>query len=304
MIVRHTRDRVTWIDVESPTKEELREVMKEFSIDERIEDEIVNPTPYPLFIPFPDYVYAVLHFPTADPAGGSKNQEMDFIVGKEFIITARYEVIDSIHNLHKVFEAEELLGYHRDEVKTPVLLERIFRRLYGALGHEAEQAALRLEKIEKDIFSGRERETVRAISDVGRTLLRFDTTLARHAEPLSAFISELSSPDFFGKKFREHGAHIEAERSHAAGLIASYRAVARELRSTNDSLLSTSQNEVVKTLTVIAFITSPPILIAGIFGMNTDSPIAEHPDAFWLVLSLMAISSLTVYVSFRIKKWL
>lgn len=305
MIVRHTRGSVTWIDIESPGADELRQVMREFNIDARIEDEIVSPTPYPLFIPFEDYVYAVLHFPTADPGGGSKNQEMDFIVGPEFIITARYEVIDSIHNLHKVFEAEELLGFSKDDVKAPVLLERIFRRLYGALGNEAEQAALRLERIEADIFSGKERATVRAISEVGRTLLRFDTTLARHAEPLSSFLQELSKPEFFGKRFREHGAHIEAERSHAAGLIASYRAVARELRSTNDSLLSTSQNEIIKTLTIIAFITSPPILIAGVFGMNSQyAPIVNRPDGFFIVLILMALSSLLVYISFRWKKWL
>lgn len=305
MIVRHARGKVTWIDIESPTLDELRGVMKEFSIDARIEDEIVSPTPYPLFIPFEEYVYAVLHFPTADPSGGSKNQEMDFIVGKDFIITARYEVIDSIHNLHKVFEAEELLGLPNTEVKAPVLLERIFRRLYGALGNEAEQAAKRLERIERDIFEGRERATVRAISEVGRTLLRFHTTLARHADPLTAFIQELAKPEFFGKTFREHGAHIEAERVHAATLIESYRAVARELRSTNDSLLSTSQNEIIKTLTVMAFITSPPILIAGVFGMNSEyAPLVGRTDGFWIVIGIMVLSSLSVYILFRLKRWL
>ena len=92
----------------------------------------------------------VLHFPTARQGGGTKSQEMDFIVGKKVIITARYEVIDPIHNLHKVFEAEELLGMPRGENKEQVLLERIFRRLYGALGAEVEEAARRLEVIERE----------------------------------------------------------------------------------------------------------------------------------------------------------
>lgn len=306
MLLRHTRGDITWIDMEAPTEAELLDVLHEFKVDARIEDEIISPTPYPLFIPFQKYLYLVLHFPTALPEGGTKNQEMDFIVGEHFIITCRYEVIDPIHNLHKVFEAEELLGLPKSEVKTHVLLERIFRRLYGALGNEVEDAARHLERIERDIFSGKESETVRAISEVGRTLLRFETALARHTEPLSAFIHELSLARFFGKAFSEHGAHIKAERDHAVTLISSYRAVAAELRDTNDSLLSTSQNEIIKTLTIITFITFPPLLIAGIFAMNTVNgvPIVGLPHDFWLVMVLMVLSSMMVYLFFRLKRWL
>ncbi len=94
---------------------------------------------------------------------------MDFIVGKHFLITARYEVIDSIHNLHKVFEAEELLGLP-GAARTDALLERVIRRLYSALSDETEHAARSLERIERDIFSGKERETVRTVSDIGRVL--------------------------------------------------------------------------------------------------------------------------------------
>ncbi len=305
MLIRHARGDITWIDIEAPTEAELGGILHEFNIDPRIEDEIISPTPYPLFIPFTNYLYLVLHFPTALPDGGTKNQEIDFIVGENFIITGRYEVIDPIHNLHKVFEAEELLGLPKSEVKTHVLLERIFRRLYGALGNEAEDTARKLERIERDIFSGKERENVHAISEVGRTLLRFETTLARHQEPLSTFIDELTSKRFFGKEFAEHGAHIKAERDHAVTLITSYRAVATELRDTNDSLLSTSQNEVMKTLTVVTFIIFPLSLIASLFQMNTPgTPLSNNPNAFWIVLAFMLIVSSLLGLFVIRRKWL
>lgn len=305
MIFRHDRAGVTWVDIESPTEGELASVMQEFQIDPRIEEEIISPTAYPLFIPFEKYVYMVLHFPTALPGGGTKNQEIDFIVSDDFIITARYEVIDPIHNLHKVFEAEELLGMPAGGKKEQVLLERIFRRLYGALGAEVEEAARQLEVIERDIFSGKERATVRAISQVGRTLLRFETTLARHEEPLSAFVNELSSPAFFGKAFAELGARIRAEREHAVNLVASYRAVARELRDTNDSLLSSSQNEVMKTLTVVTFIVLPLTLIAAVFQMNVPgAPLMDNPHAFWIILACMIAISTTFGVVTIRRGWL
>ena len=305
MITRHKRGKITWVDLESPTHDELAGVMREFGIDERIEEEIISPTPYPITISFPKYQYLILHFPTADPSAGTRNQEIDLIVGKTFIITARYEVIDTIHNLHRVFEAEELLGFPNKTERADVLLERLIRRLYGAIREEMEHASRILERIERDMFSGKERTTVHAISDIGRVLLRFETTLVRHSEPLDAFLTELGTPAFFGKSFREHATHIEAERKHVADLVSSYRAAASELRTTNDSLLSASQNEVMKTLTVVTFIVFPLSLIAALFQMNVaDAPLANSPHAFWLILAFMVcISGILAFYAFK-KKWL
>ena len=307
MITRHKRGKVTWIDIESPTEDELRSVMEEFSIDPRVEEEIISPTPYPIVVSFPTYLYMILHFPTADVRGGAKGQEVDFIVGKSFIITARYEVIESIHNLHKVFEAEELIGLPAHENSTSELLERILRRLYGAIRQEAEHISVMLDGIERDIFDGKERKTVRTISEANRVLLRFERTLARHSESLSTFLEELATPAFFGRGFHPHAAHIMALRDHVASLISAYRAVAIELRQTNDSLLSAGQNEIMKTLTIMTFITFPPILIAGLFGMNIEPafiPIVHHPMAFVFVIGIMLLGSLSVYLFFRLKNWL
>lgn len=304
MTTRHSYGKTLWVDLEAPRREELREVMHEFDIAPEIEEEIVSPTPYPVIAAYPEYAYLILHFPTADLKGGARNQEVDFIVGKNFIITVRYEVIGSIHNLHKVFEAERLLGTIT-EVEGPALLERIMRRLYGAMRDEMESVAISLDRIERDIFSGKERRTVRTISEVARVLLRFDTSLMRHEEPLADFLEHLSLPAFFGKGFARTAAKIESEREHVETLVASYRAVASELRETNDSLLSTSQNETMKVFTAITVILLPMTLIAGIFGMHTQyEPLMGHPHDFWIVLSIMLGVGLITAVFLRHKKWI
>lgn len=307
MVTRHTRGKVTWIDLESPTHDELADVMREFNIDERIEEEIIAPTHYPLAIPFPRYHYLILHFPTSDPGSGTRNQEVDFIVGKNFLITARYEVIDTIHNLHRVFEAEELLGLPHPATRADELLERIMRRLYGAIREEMERAARTLDHVEQDMFAGKERDTVHTISDVGRVLLRFQTTLGRHVEPLSLFLHGLATPSFFGTHFKEHIVHIEAERDHVADLVRSYRAAASELRATNDSLLNASQNEVMKRLTILAFLGLPITVLAQIFSLSIDTqsiPLHDSPYGFWIVTGLGILASLMVYLVFKLKKWL
>ncbi len=305
MITRHERGRIAWIDLESPTRDELSRVMQEFGIDARVEEEIATATPYPLSLASPRYLYLVLHFPTTDPNGGTKSQEVDFIVGKNFLITARYEIIKSIHNLHKVFEAEELLGLHGNIESADALLERIFRRLYGAIREEVEEMSVTIDRIERDIFGGKEKQTVRLISETNRVLLRFDTIMKRHAESLPLFLTDLCAPTFFGKRFVERAQRVQAEHDHVASLVSSYREVAGVLRETNDSLLSASQNSVMKDLTVIASITLPLGLITDLFQMNvSDAPFANDPHAFWIILSIIFASSIFLIVYSKHRRWL
>jgi Mg2+ and Co2+ transporter CorA len=280
--------------------------MQEFGVAAQIEEEIISPTPYPLVVSFPEYVYLILHFPTMNTAEGAKNQELDFVVGKNFIITVRYEVIDPIFALHKTFEAEELVQGERQGPQERYLLEQLFRRLYRATREEVEQIARVLDRIERDIFSGKEQTTVRSISDIARTLLRFETTLTRHGDILSTFLSELKTGDFFGKEFSIIASHIESERAHVASLIASYRAVARELRTTNDSLLSASQNHAAKMFTLMAFCTFPLAVIAAIFAMDTayKPPFIGHPYDFWIIIGIMVLVDSAFLLFFKIKKWI
>jgi len=296
---------MTWVDLEAPSRDELRAVMDEFNIAEEIEDEIVKPTPYPLFAAMAGYVYLILHFPTADLKGGARNQEVDFIVGKHFLVTVRYEVIGSINHLHKAFEAEELLGSAKKAAEGPALVEQVVRRMYTSMREEIEDVAQKLDRIERDIFSGKERGTVRTISEVGRVLLRFDTSLVRHAEPLGLFLDALATTPFFGKGFSKTAVRIESERAHAEALVASFRAVAKELRETNDSLLSTSQNQTMKIFTGITVILLPLTLIAALFGMHTDNePITGDPQDFWIILGIMAAVGIILAIIMRIKKWI
>lgn len=305
MLTRHTRDTVTWIDLESPTPEELSQTVAEFSLDAKVKEEIIAPTPYPLSVAYERYLYFVLHFPTADPEGGAKSQEVDFIIGKNFLITVRYEVVASLHALHRAFEAEELLGISSKKVSAGMLLERILEKLYGAIGEEIEDTARILERIERDIFDGKERQTVRKISAVARVLLRFDTTLARHGELMPPIIKALAGTRYFGPSFIRIGNRIEARRVHIEALVASYRQVVAELRVTNDSQLSASQNEVMKTLTVITVAVLPPSLIISLFEMNSDSvPLHDSAYGFWIIGSLTLVLCGGFIILSKRKGWL
>lgn len=305
MISRYEQHGRVWIDLERPTDEEVHTIAQEFSISERLEAELVSPTPAPLVASDAGVTFLVLHFPTHGADDGEiRDQEVDFIVGDTFIITIRYEVIAPLHHLRKALEAQQLLAPHH-ALTTDVLLETLFSHLYSSVRNHITTSASRLSHIEHDMFNGFERHTVRTISSASREFLHVEAALANQEEPLIRFLKAVALQDHFGKAFGERVERIRAERAQTVRLAATYRAVATELRETNASLLESRQNEIMKTLTVVTFIMLPLELITFVFSMHAlGTPLEENPNAFWIILAIMLGTSGILTFFLARKRWI
>ena len=78
-----------------------------------------------------------------------------------------------------------------------------------------------------------------------------------------------------------------------------------ELRETNNSILTTKQNEIMKTLTILAFIVVPLATLSQIFGMNvTHTPLVGLPYDFWIIIGIMLGLALAMFGYFKYKKWI
>ncbi|MCR4333799.1 MAG: magnesium transporter CorA family protein [Patescibacteria group bacterium] len=305
MIFRYEYPGGVWVDLEQPSGEEIRHIAHEFSISERIETELLSPTPSPLAAGDEGNALLVLHFPAhGNKSNDAKNQEIDFIVGKDFIITVRYEVVVPLYHLKKLLEAQKLVS-SQHTISTDVLIEILFAHLYTSVRDHTNHVADSLARTEHEMFDGHERQTVRIISDISREFLHLEAALANQEEPLDHFLKALAHRGFFGVSFAQRAQRILDERTQVERLIKTHRAIATEMRETNMALLEARQNEIMKTLTIVNFIFLPLGLISWTFAMRTEgTPIINSPHAFWIVLGIM-LGVATLLTAFFIKKrWL
>ena len=305
MIFRNEYTNGVWVDLEQPTAEEVRKIAAEFSLSESIELELLSPTPVPTVTGDDGAVLLVLHFPTQGMENGeTKNQEVDFIVGKNFLITVRYEVVAPLHHLKKLLEAQELVA-ERAPLTTDVLLETLFAHLYTAMRTHATHIASELSRVEKDMFAGKERTTVRLISIISREFLHIEAVLINQEESLRHFLDALHQYGHFGPSFPERAKRILDERLHIGQIVKTHRAIASEMRETNIAILGANQNEIMKTLTVVTFIFLPLEFITFVYGMHAPgTPLEHHPDAFWLIIGTMAIIGALITVFLIKKRWI
>lgn len=305
MMHRRTYGEVTWVDIISPTQAEIREVMREFTLDPLIAEELLAPSVRTRVDVRETYFYLVLHFPAfkhLNPTEGMET-EIDFIVGKKWILTARYDEMDPLNDFSKMFEVEQILdhsdmGKHAGYVFYHMLVE-----LYRTLRDELVHITSRLDSAEERIFQGYEKEMVVALSQISRDLLNYSQALDSHA----TILSTIESPGvaLFGYTYARHVRSVFGEYERLIFSIKSCRASLVELRETNNALLTTKQNEIMKVFTILAFVTFPLTLFSSLFGMNTNyTPIVGHQFDFWIIVSIMIGVATLFFSYFKYKKWL
>lgn len=303
MISRYKYRDLVWVDMERPTHEEVRQIMEEFEIHPIVADELLNPSLRPKVDHYENFIYLILHFPAIRHTHTNASQEVDFIIGKQFIITVRYELLDPLHKFSKVFEVNSILNKAEIGDHAGFLFFYMIRKIYLSLGHELSIISEQLRSIEERIFKGEEREMVIHLSVIHRDLLEFHRALRLHKEVLNS-LSRIAE-SFFGKDYRHYVDDIIGEYHKIDEVLDDHKEVLSDLRITNDSLLTTKTNEIMKVLTVTTFSVLPSTLIGQIFGMSfPNTPLLHHPYGFWIVISCMTVLALGVFTYSRSKHWL
>jgi magnesium transporter len=278
-----------------------------YDIDPVVGEELLNPTHRSRVDLHKDYIYLILHFPTQfNPKHtGVKHRidEIDFIIGKEFIVTTRYSSINALLEFSKIFESDSLLERKHFTKHAGFIFYHMIRNIYKSLYIKVDDIKTTLSVFEDRIYEGQEREMVFELSKMSRVILYFKESLNLHKEILTSF--EKAGKTMFEKDFQFYLRAVTGEYLKVANSIDSAKDYLNELRTTNDSLLSTKQNEIMKTLTVVNFIILPLSLITGMFGMSTDNnPIVGHPFDFWIIALIMLGLTIISTTIFKRKNWL
>jgi magnesium transporter len=306
MINKYVYKELTWIDLESPTRDEVKQVMQEFAIDPLVAQELLSPSVRPKMEMHPNFLYFVLHIPTFRRQQSRKihiDQEIDFILSHNFIITTHYDDIDPLHKFSRIFEVNSILDKAAIGQHAGYIFYYMLKRVYDGLMDELDSIDDSLHQIEVDIFEGKEKEMVLSLSATSRNLLDFKHAILHHRDILNGL--QTVSTSFFDANFGRYVQSLIDEYEKIHEIARAHSELLTELRSTNDSILSTKQNETMKVFTVMAFSTLPISLAISIISIQSPwNPILGLPYDFWIIVGATLISIMFLILYFKYKKWL
>lgn len=301
MISRRTHNHLTWIDLNRPTYAEIEDLMSEFSIHPVVAEALLEPTLHPKVEEYGDILYLVMHFPTIQKGKyGSDQIEIDFVLGKNFLITTHYENSEPLRNSAKEFEVSTILTNSTTMSTNPgYLFFHIIKSLYLDMQMELQTLRGHTKTIENMMFNGSKEKIVAELSEIAHKLLDFRESTRFHKSILLSF--EQSSVKFYGLDFKYNAELLTAEYYKLWEILENLRETVIELKKTNDSLLAFKTNETIRFLTLFTFIALPLQIIPDIFTTNV---FIEGKYSSHIVHFSSIFLSLLLFLYCRFRKWI
>jgi len=303
MISKYKLGEITWVDVASPTREEIRDLKESYSLPDLLCEELLKRTPRSKADRYKDQIYLVLHFPVRTDKS-IREHEIDFVIGKSYVITVHYEPCFALERLTHSIEEKQLIKKSSIAEHPGFLFHNIIREIYLDVMNDLEKINTKIRKIESRIFDSEEIKIVEAISHVNRDLVEFKQALRFHADVLRSF-SEAGAT-FFGSSFVYHQSLINDEYNKIRTVLEGHKEILSDIRVTNDSLISVKTSKTIRFLTSLTFIILLLTLVTGFFAMNTSPQLLLIKTKANLVFvgGAMVLLIVVLIVYFKKKKWL
>ncbi len=303
MIDRLAEGKLTWIDLISPTGDEIRQVMEEANLPPEFASDLNAPIPRSSAEHLGGVVKVTLDYPIVKRTDINHPHEIKLLATKTHLISVHFEDIEAIHRFKKEFEMVSILKSTKRKATGGHLLIALMSVLYNSLNAKLDYLESRLTDIEDEIFQEREKEMVFEISNVSRRIITFKHVLATHERVIMELKPAVEA--VFSKEHMLGVEELHDQFDHLTSRIKTVHETLIELRETNMALLTTKQNELMKTFTILAFITFPLTLFSSMFGMNTQTtPMVGQPNDFWIIVGIMGVVSVVFFMYFKYKRWI
>lgn len=294
--------KTTWIDMEKPSQSDVDYLRQNFKFHDVVLNELLPDTIRTKVDSYDDYFYIVLHFPAFDKTTRTTHsQELDILMTKNTIITSHKETIIPIKSIFDKcnLQPEEKNKYFSDGPAK--LLYYILDELLNSCFEKLDQISSNIDKTEKSIFQGKEREMIREISIIKRDILDFRRIInpqKQILESLHLTINKFFNSDEYSPFFNDLiGHHLRIWDT-----LDNYKELVESFEATNATLFSSKLNEIMKIFTIFTAMLLPISIVTSIFGMNVVVPFQNHQYGFFFVLGISTIVLVFIYLYFKKRK--
>jgi magnesium transporter len=302
-VIQHNK--TAWINIQRPTRKDLNFLRKRFNIHPVVLDELLHPGLRPKVEHYKDYIFMILYYPVYDKEKRiTTPRELNIIATKDTLITSHYKSINPVKDLFKSCQQQREARNNYMANGVGPLLYYILSAFWKNCLTKLTQINKRLNTIEREMFQEKEKEMVLEISLVKTDIINFWRIIEPQNEILDSLVKE--GPAFFGQTILPYFSDLAGTYDQILNGLESYKEVILSLEDTNQSLLSTRINEIIKILTIFSVVLLPLTLISSMWGMNfpVSLPLMYSQGGFWIMVILMLIVAGVMIAYFRKKKWL
>jgi magnesium transporter len=292
-----------WVHIESPRSADRDWLEEHFDFHPLDYEDVFSRNQRPKLDQYDDYVFIVLHFPLFDKDSARiLTAELDLFMGEDFLVTMPNIPLPPLSAMFERYREKDDLREEVFSKGSGYLLYKIVDTGVDASFPMLRKTALKLERLEDDIFEGRSSEIVRDLSDTKQEIINF----RKIVRPQRAVLRDLerTKQRYLQEELEIYFDDISDAAERIWDTLENYKEVIEGLESTNEAVLSHRLNDSFRILTAASVVLLPLTLIASIFGMNVKFPGEGETYAFYLIIALMAVMLVALVILFRRRGWL
>ncbi|MBA2359537.1 MAG: magnesium transporter CorA family protein [Actinobacteria bacterium] len=298
-----TASGLTWLHFDRPDQHAADLLAERFGWHALDVEDVLSKRQRPKIDEYPEYLFAVLHFPVYDKAIQRLNAaELDLFLGPDYLVTLpNVELLPVTRLFHRCEEDDEL----REDLFAKGswrLLYEVLDDLFDYCFPILDKIGHKLDTVEDQMFEGRAEDVVRDLSNVKQEIISYRKIIKPERSTLR--LLERRVERFLPHELDLYFDDIVDAAERIWDLLDNYKEVVEALESTNESVISHRQNDVLRLLTLISVTMLPLTLITGVFGMNVLYPGEGTSGAFWIILGALVLTLASMLGFFRYKRWL
>lgn len=290
-----------WVDLKDIDDDDIDVLTEVFNLHSLTIEDFIMTNARPKVEKFNDYIFLIM-FSMECPekeSGKIKTGEMNFCLGKNFLVTAHNDTISALS-----------VSKERIRKDSPIIKNGADFLLYSVIDclvdsyfpviHEFDNA---VDKMSDELFREPSNETLKKIYILKNEIVYLRRTIG----PQTDVMSILARGDFplVSAANTIYFRNICDNLTRLNDIVGNSRDIITGAMEAYVSIVSNRLNEIMKTLTVIATIMMPLTLIASIYGMNfKHMPELSSRFGYPLVISTMTLLTIGMLYYFKRRRWL
>ncbi|MFH1391885.1 MAG: magnesium/cobalt transporter CorA [Candidatus Diapherotrites archaeon] len=289
-------DKLVWVDITGITKEEAELVKANFGLHPLTIEDFINQHIRIKVEKFSDYLFCVFY-------GIKKTKsveliELDFVIGKNFVISNHKNEIGSFSKLKNDSQKIESLFKKGPDFIFHKLLDMEVDNYFPVL----EEIGDKIEVLEEKVAKKPLPSSLVEILKLKRMVVKIKKSAFAQREKVS-FLAK-NDYELISKKAVPYFRDVYDHAVRVSDYIDNSREAVGNAFDVYMSSIANNSNEVMKILSVIATIALPLTVVSGIYGTNFEIlPGAAFPYGFWVMIFFMIILSVSMLWFFKKRNW-
>lgn len=218
MISKYSHNQLLWIDLESPTEEELIYVLEEYRIPRLIEEEIRSKTQKTKIRSSEDIIFASFYFPKILHNDNKIiENKVIFVVCKDIVLTIHDNPIDAIGEFLNNLEMDSAILDELKITNNGLMTFYLIKSLYVNLKEQLVINNNGIKEIENKILNPKNKNISKLIYNKNYLLIKIDKILNFNERILKSFFDNLIN--IFGHSIEYYSSVIQNEHTDIKDML-------------------------------------------------------------------------------------